>query len=283
MITSPPPPLLEVSNVTVQRDDVTILDSLSVVVPHGGHTAVLGPNGSGKTSLLRVLLRHYYPSVMEAGHQGTVRVLGRSDWEVSTLRRQMGVVSASVDEAFGSGRSGRMQVVEAVASGFTATELPAFVAPPTPESRRSVHQALQRVEALHLLGRTVATLSTGERRRVMIARALVHRPSILVLDEPTTGLDIAGRHALIGTLRQIASSGDVTIVVVTHHVEEVIPEIDHVVLLERGRVAFAGEKEEALTDARLSALYAMPLRVERHGDGTFTAIVVRDTPPEVQR
>lgn len=270
------PPLLEVSDVTVHRGGVTILDALSVVVPRGEHTAILGPNGSGKTSLLRVLLRQYYPSVLEAGHQGTVRVLGRSDWEVAALRRQMGVVSASVDEAFGSGRSGRMQVVEAVASGFTATELPAFVTPPTPESLRSVDAALERVEASHLAGRIVATLSTGERRRVMIARALVHQPSILVLDEPTTGLDIAGRHALLVTLRHIARTGDVTMVVVTHHVEEVIPEVDHVLLLDRGRVAFAGTKKEALTDTRLSALYAMPLQVERRNDGTFSAHVARD-------
>lgn len=276
MLEMPPPPLLEVSDVTVQRGDVTILDSLSVVVPHGEHTAILGPNGSGKTSLLRVLLRHYYPSVLGAGHQGTVRVLGRSDWEVAALRRQMGVVSASVDEAFGSGRSGRMEVADAVASGFTATELPDFVAPPTRDSHCSVRDALGRVEATHLWGRTLATLSTGERRRVMIARALVHHPSILVLDEPTTGLDIAGRHRLIGTLRQIARSGDVTMVVVTHHVEEVIPEIDHVLLLDRGRVAFAGTKKEALTDARLSALYAMPVRVGHHTDGTFSATVCRD-------
>lgn len=254
---------------TVQRDEVTILDSLSVTIPQGQHTAVLGPNGSGKSSLLNLLLRHFYPSVGAAGHQGAVRILGRSVWEVAALRRQMGVVSSTVDTTFASGRSGRMTAGEAVASGFTATELPEFGVAMTPGTIESVKRALARVDAEPLLGRRVATLSTGERRRVLIARALVHRPRILVLDEPTTGLDIAARHQFLTMLRRIAASGDVTLVIVTHHTEEILPEIEHVVLLERGRVAFAGAKEKALTNDRLSALYKLPVRLVIHEDGTW--------------
>lgn len=264
-------PLLELSEVTVRRDEVTILDSLSVVVPHGQHTAVLGPNGSGKSSLLNLLLRHYYPSVGQGGHQGSVRILGRSDWEVASLRRQMGVVSSTVDAIFASGRSGRMSAGEAVASGFTATELPEFGVRMTPETTEEVKEALDRVDAGHLLARTVATLSTGERRRVLIARALVHRPRILVLDEPTAGLDIVARHHFLAMLRRIAATGEVTLVIVTHHTEEIIPEIAHVLLLEQGRVVFAGAKEKALTNGRLSALYKMPLRLDAQEDGTLVA------------
>ncbi|WP_164101727.1 ABC transporter ATP-binding protein [Candidatus Laterigemmans baculatus] len=274
----PAAPLLEVSDVTVQRGEVTILDSLSVSIPEGRHTAVLGPNGSGKTSLLNVLLRHFYPSVGAAGHQGTVRILGQSVWEVAALRRQMGVVSSAVDAAFSSGRTGRMTGGEAVASGYTATELPEFGVPMTGETVENARRALDRVDAAHLLHRHVATLSTGERRRVLIARALVHRPRILILDEPTTGLDLVARHHFLAMLRRIAQGGEVTLVIVTHHTEEILPEVEHVVLLERGRVAFAGPKEKALTDERLSALYKMPLRLEHREDGTSVAILdpVRD-------
>ena len=268
------PPLLELLNVSITRDRNSILDHINANVPCGQHSAILGPNGAGKTSLLKILLKQFYPSVGDNGHQGTVRIMGRSDWEVAELRRHMGIVSASLDFAFSTGRTGRMSVLHAVASGYTGTELAEFGLPITPELRSNIEATLSRVEAASLIHRRVETLSTGERRRTLIARALVHNPPILVLDEPTTGLDIAARHQFLEMLRTLVQDRNLTLLLVTHHVEEIIPEIEHVMLLEKGRIVFAGPKEKALTDQRLTTLYNQPIQVTRRTNGTFSAHVV---------
>jgi iron complex transport system ATP-binding protein len=111
----------------------------------------------------------------------------------------------------------------------------------------------------------MATLSTGEARRVMIARALVHRPRALLLDEPCSGLDIASRRHFLESLRELARGGT-TLLLVTHHVEEILPEIDHVALLREGRVVRQGRKADTLTDAALSETFGLPVQVSRHGD-----------------
>lgn len=266
-------PLLELIDVTVEREATRILDRVNLTIPRGRHTAVLGPNGSGKTSLLKVLVRQFYPSVEAGGTQGEVRILGQSNWEVAVLRRRMGVVTAGLDLAFSSGRSGRMSVVQAVASGFTATELPEFGLPMTDEVRGAVDEALSRVGGKGLGDRRVETLSTGERRRVLIARALVHAPEILVLDEPTSGLDVAARSGFLQSLRTLIAPGGLTLVLVTHHVEEILPEINHVILLDRGRVSFDGPKPKALQSEPFSRLYRMPIETTLHADGFYTATV----------
>lgn len=267
-------PLIRLTGVSVERQEQQILRRIDLTIAQGRHTAVLGPNGAGKTSLLRLLTRHYYPSVEASGEQGEVEILGRSDWQVAELRQRMGVVSASLDSSFSAGRTGRMRVEEAVASGFTATELAEFGVRLTCEVLEQVTVALQRVAAEHLRGRIVATLSTGERRRVMIARALVHRPEVLVLDEPTTGLDIAARHQVVGILRQVTKIAGLTLVLVTHHIEEVVPEIQDVLLLDQGQIIFAGPPGEAITGERLSTLFGLPLRIAITASGCFQVAVV---------
>lgn len=264
-------PLLEIDQVTVAREGNTILDRISIQFPRGRHSAVLGPNGAGKTSLLKLLLKQFYPSVGDRGHQGTVKILGRSDWELFDLKRYMGIVSSTLDFSFSIGRTGRMTVLEAVASGFTGTELAEYGPPITPDLRARVESILEKVGMESLVQRRVETLSTGERRRTLIARALVHDPAILVLDEPTTGLDIVARHRFLQMLRSLVTQRELTLLLVTHHVEEIIPEIEHVVLLGDGRISFDGPKEKALTDECLSTLYGSAIQLTRQADGTFTA------------
>ncbi len=261
--------LLEIDGVSVERNANRILDRISLRIPRGRHTVILGPNGSGKTSLLKLLLRGFYPSVEDDGHQGIVRILGRDDWQVAELRRRMGIVSSTLDHAFTWGRTGNMTVDEAVASGFTATELPEFGRPLTDDVRAAITQALHRVGESHLVGRRVSTLSTGERRRVLIARALVHEPEILVLDEPTSGLDIAASDWFLKSLRSTLAGSRVTLVLVTHHIDEIIPEIRDVVLLDRGRVVASGAKEEILTRERLSKLFQIEIGLRETDDGFY--------------
>ncbi|KAA5545365.1 ATP-binding cassette domain-containing protein [Roseiconus nitratireducens] len=264
-------PLIEMRDVSVVRDGTRILDRISLAIPRMRHTAVLGPNGAGKSSLLKVLMRHFYPSVDSGGQQGTVRILGESAWEVARLRRRMGVVSAQLDLEFSEGRAGRMTVLEAVASGYTATQLKEFGPRLTAAMQREIDRAVELVGMTHLRDRQLATLSTGERRRTLIARAIVHQPDIFVLDEPTVGLDMAAQATFLEILDSLSRHPSITLVLVTHHLEEIPPGIEHVILLDRGKVAFDGAKQEGLTEGRMSELYQTPVRLTRLPSGWYEA------------
>ncbi|QDS92542.1 putative ABC transporter ATP-binding protein YlmA [Roseimaritima multifibrata] len=259
--------LLELDQVTVNRGEVRILDSVSAQIPLGRHTAILGPNGSGKTSLLKLLMRQFYPSITDS-HAGQVRILGRSDWHIDDLRKQLGIVSNELDHTFASGRSGRMTALEATLSGFSGVQLKRHLKYDGESAVDLAHEALRQVGAQRLTERTLETMSTGERRRVLIARALVHSPKALILDEPTTGLDIAARTALLEQLEKLAEGGT-TLLLVTHHLEEIIPAIEHVMLLGNGRVEMEGQRGEVLTDEPLSKLFGLPLHVVREGEYLF--------------
>lgn len=270
-----PPILLDIDRVTVWRGATRILNDVRLQVPARRHTVLLGRNGSGKTSLLKLLVRQFYPSITDDGHQGTVRIQGRSDWDVNELRRQMGIVTSGLDHDFMTGRSGRMSVVQTIASGFKANRLAKYGPDMTDDVTSRIDRAVNDMGLNELRQRHVATLSTGERRRTLIARALVHQPSILVLDEPTTGLDMASQHDLLLTLRELAGQTDLTLFLVTHHINEIIPEIDHVVLLDGGRVTSEGPKSEMLTPGRLSELFNTRINIEATADGWHMARVDR--------
>lgn len=265
------PPLIQLRDVTVRREQTIILDRLSTTIPKSRHTAVLGPNGSGKSSLLKLLTRDFYPSVETDGHQGEVKILGRSDWEVSDLRRSMGIVTPALDSEFSHGRTGRMTVSEAVASGFTATRLKEFGPNITGEVADAVDQAIKTVGMTSLASKPVGRLSTGERRRTMIARAIVHRPPIFVLDEPTGGLDMTAKAKFLEIIDSLANQSAITMVLVTHHLDEVPPPMNHVVLLDRGRIDFDGNKQDGLSGDRISRLFNIPVSVSRDNDGWYEA------------
>ena len=268
--------MVELNDVSVVRGGNRLLDRISLKIPEGRHTAILGPNGAGKTSLLRLLTRQYYPSVEMSGATGQVRLLGQDDWHVADLRQRMGVVSSTLDQHYSEGRTGRMSVEEAVASGITATELAEFGVRLTEDVLAKVDRSLEQVGAMHLKGRRTETLSTGERRRVLIARALVHRPAVLLLDEPTTGLDLASRHRFVDWLQYLTELPGTTVILVTHHIEEVVPGFGHVVLLDRGAIVFDGPRSDGMTAARLSALVDVPLRLVQRSDGALQASVATD-------
>ncbi len=267
-----PPPLLQIDSVTVVRSQpagtVRILDNMSLTIGQGQHTVILGPNGAGKSSLLKLLNRQFYPSV-DHDQVGTVKILGRTDWHIDELRQRIGIVSGEMDREFSLPRSGRMTALQAVLSGFDGVQLLRFTEQGDQARIAAAELALEQVDAMHLHSRTLQTMSTGERRRVLIARSMVHQPAALVLDEPTTGLDIAARYAFLASVRRLAQNG-VTIVLVTHHLEEIIPEIDHAILLQGGTVAASGDCQSLLTDQRLSELFAFDLTVMQTGDGDWS-------------
>jgi iron complex transport system ATP-binding protein len=262
-------PLLQLTDATVVKGDVRALEGVHLTIHAGEHTAILGPNGAGKTTLLNLLTQEDRP-LAQAGAEAAVRVFGEARWHVFELRAQLGIVSANLHQRFVAGHSaGRITGEDAVVSGFFATLGFLVILVVTGRMREEARDALARVEAGHLGAKTLDEMSTGEARRVLIARALVRRPRALLLDEPTTGLDVVARHRFLETVRRVARE-DTTVVMITHHVEEVIPEIRQVILLDRGRIAGSGSPGEMLTPERLTALFGAPVQVERV-NGYFTA------------
>ncbi|MGN7839862.1 ABC transporter ATP-binding protein [Stenotrophomonas sp. 22385] len=259
-------PLIELDRACVIRGQVRVLHDLSLRIAQGQHTALLGPNGCGKSSFIKLITRELYP-LAHADGSVTVRVLGQNRWQVDRLRSQLGIVTGDLSSNLADMPG--LTVEEAVLSGFFAS----FVVPAfrevTDQMRARVRETLALTGALGLLQRGYAELSAGETRRVLIARALVNRPQALLLDEPSTGLDLVARQHLIASMRTLAAQG-ITLVLVTHHIEEVIPEIERVVLLRGGRIAADGTRAELLRDGPLSDVFGGPIQVVEH-EGRLTA------------
>ena len=256
-------PILELSNLSSMRGGVRVLHDLSLRIVPGQHTAILGPNGSGKSSLMRLLMLEDRPLQNENGP--ALRLFGTPNWDLMELRRRLGVVTGDLDQNFGWGTSrGRVCGFDVALSGFFGSQGVFGHLDITPAMRAGANDALSRVGAGHLAVKPLNEMSTGERRRVLIARAMVTRPDALLLDEPTTGLDIVARHRFMESVRLLAREGTTTILV-THHVEEVIPEITRIVLLRQGRIAFDGPAADALSAARLEHVFGAPVVVTSSG------------------
>jgi iron complex transport system ATP-binding protein len=255
-------PVLELRNATLVRGRTRVFEDLSLTVAPREHTAVLGPNGAGKSSFIRMLTLDDRPRATENGAP-PLRLFGRSHWDLSELRARLGVVTGDLDAGFGLGTSGgRVRGLDVVLSGLLGSHGVFSHHEVTDAMRDRARDALKRVEAEHLAGRSLNELSAGERRRLLIARALITRPEALVLDEPTAGLDPVARHRFMDSIRRLARDGT-TLILVTHHIDEIIPEIQRVVLLKRGRVEFDGTAEKALTAERLEEVFGGPVVVER--------------------
>ncbi len=251
-------PLLEFQNVYVQRGDLLALNGLNLQVASGEHVAILGPNGSGKSTLIKTITRECYPLLRP---DTTMRILGHESWNIFDLRTHLGIVSNDLMAQCTREITG----IELVLSGFFGSIgiWPNHLV--KPERMVAARAAMERLEAVHLADRWLDELSSGEARRLLIARALIHDPATLLLDEPTTSLDLPTLREVRSHLRGLAAGG-VGLVLVTHHLDDIIPEIDRVVLLRDGVVQVDGRKEDVLTSEKLSAAFRAPLEVfERDG------------------
>ena len=262
-------PVLELTGATVIKADRPVLNNLSLTIGVGEHTAIVGPNGAGKSVLVR-LLTHEDRAVAPADGSSPVRVFGDDRWNVFELRSQLGIVSADLHQRFVAGNSeGRIRGEAAVLSGFLASDGILRYSTVTDEMRKRAGDALERMGAGHLATRWLDELSSGEARRVLLARALVTSPRALVLDEPTTGLDLVARHEFMELVRRIAKGGT-TLILITHHIDEIVPEIERVVLLRDGRIVADGAKQSVLTALQLSKLFDAHVAIEEAG-GYFYA------------
>ena len=265
----PHQPILELFDATVVKGDRRVLNGLRLTIREGEHTAILGPNGAGK-SVLVSLLTHHERALVAAAGPPAVRVFGEERWNVSELRAQLGIVSADLHQRFVAGNSeGSITGEAAVLSAFLVSHGILRYGIVTDDMRRRAAEALESVGATHLGPRTLDQMSSGEARRVMLARVLATAPRALVLDEPTTGLDLGTRHSFMELVRGIARAGT-TLVLITHHSEEIVPEIERVILLQEGRIVADGAKASLLTGERLSALFGLPIAVDQSG-GYFYA------------
>jgi iron complex transport system ATP-binding protein len=256
-----PPPLLRLENVTVMRgEDRLALENVSLTIEAGEHVCILGPNGCGKSTLIKTLTRECYPLDREGS---SMSILGQERWVVSELRSQLGIVSPDVLAWCTSNATGR----EVVVSGFFSSTRIFPHHRPKREHFARADAALARLGIAHLSDRAMVEMSSGEAKRTLIARALVHDPGTLLFDEPSSALDVGAQYQLRETMRALARSG-VGVLLVTHHVSEIIPEIGRVVLLRAGRVVADGPKDEVLTEERLRELFGVPLRLTRE-DGYF--------------
>jgi len=255
-------PLVELRKVTVRKGEAVLLRDVDLDIQQGERVAILGPNGSGKSSLVRTMTGDLRPDTSVEG--ASVRILGEEHWNLFDVRRAFGVVSGELQIELRRGMTAR----EAVLSGFFGSIGTNRSQAITADMERRAHGALEAVGSAHLADRTVSTLSMGEGRRVLMARALVNEPKALILDEPMNSLDLTGKHLVLGAMRSLAASGR-SLVVVTHDPSDLVPEIDRIVLMRNGRVYRDGGVE-VITEENLSALYGVPVRLCR-ADGRLWA------------
>jgi len=246
---------LELRAVNVARGERIVLHDVNLSIRTGEHVAILGPNGCGKSTLIMAISCQVYPMV-RPGMQ--VRIFGRERWDLTNLRKHFGVVGAELPGE----RTAVTTGLDAVTAGFFSASTLWPNLHVTEEMRERSWEALERMEAKHLAQQLVGEMSAWEKRRIVIARALVHRPKQLLLDEPSNALDLAAQRELRNTMRRLAREGT-GLVLVTHHLGDIFPEIERVILMRAGRIVADGPREELLTEPRLTELFGAPVRIGR--------------------
>lgn len=252
---------IRVENVSIVFGQKTILSNINWVMRRGEHWALLGPNGSGKSTMLHLILGQVRPYA----NQGTVEVLGKRHGacDLFELRRAIGWVSSSLHERLDR----RFTGMDIVLSGkFGTIGLWQYqLNDVTDEDRQRALEVMKQFHCADLVDRPYGTMSPGEQQRVRLARAMVARPQLLLLDEPCVGLDFVAREQFLQAVSQMLSRPDgPTVLYVTHYAEEILPGLSHVLLLSQGRIAATGTRSEVLVDDVMSAAFGMPLTVSWH-------------------
>lgn len=250
-------PFLEIADARVWRGETMALKDFSLTLREGESVAILGPNGAGKSTLLKVLNGELRP---EWTGKDVCRLFGEDLWSLEEIRHRIGVVMPEEVARFHPEEIAEDAVLSSLRGAYGKTRWMKFSA----EEKQRAAGAMELMGVSHLAKREFSALSSGERRRFLIARSLVHGPEVLVLDEPSTALDFAAGMQLTATLCGLLGAGK-TLVLVTHHPGEIPPGIGRVVLLKDGRVFDDGEKKKVLTSGKLSELYQVPLKVKWSG------------------
>jgi iron complex transport system ATP-binding protein len=261
---NPALPLLDMRGVSVMRGSNTVLSDFHLRIEDGEHVAILGPNGCGKSTLIKTITRECYPLYNESA---SMQIFGRDKWNIFDLRYMLGIVSNDLMSLC----TREVTSYELILSGFFSSIEIMPWHEVTDSMRVKTVQVLDLLEVSHLADRPLNQLSSGEARRVLIGRALVHEPRALLLDEPSNSLDVAAQHELREIMRKLARSG-IGILLVTHHLADIIPEIERVILMKSGAIVADGPKRQILTAAHLKAVFDAPIQVAER-DGYFFAYV----------
>lgn len=247
------PSLLEFNRLTVIKGGRKVLDSLSLKIYEGDNMAILGPNGAGKSSLIKVITKEYYP--IHADNSCSFRIWGQDQWNVFELRKLLGIVSNDLQAACTRDTSG----LDVVLSGFFSS-IGLYKERLTPKMKKKAQEAIDFLEIRPLQHRNMNEMSSGEARRFLIARALVHAPKALILDEPTNNLDLHAMYKFTDMIRKITKSGT-SVILVTQNLSDIIPEIKRVILMKGGKLYQDGAKDSVLTSGNISKLFDSPVEI----------------------
>ncbi len=257
-------PLLDIRNATIYRGNTRVFDNFDLTIEQHEQVAILGPNGSGKTTLLKVVNREIYPVLQD---DSWVRILGRSTWNVWELRSHIGVVSHDLQTRYRGTTSG----LDVVLSGYlSSVGIHGILAGRISDvQKKKARQVMHDLGVGSLADTPLRNMSTGQQRRCLLGRALVHDPDTLILDEPTAGLDLTASFDYLARIRDLVGKGK-NIVVVTHLLNEIPPDIERIVLLREGSIVADGPKEAVLTEENLLTTYGTRIKLARV-DGYYLA------------
>jgi|SRR3954451_5684806 iron complex transport system ATP-binding protein len=253
-------PLLDLCNIRVMRGLKVALDDFSLRIEANEHVAILGPNGCGKSTLIKTITRECYPVVRP---DSSMAILGQDTWDIFKLRSGLGIVSNDLMLSVTGDSSGR----DVVLSGFFSSTAIYPNHRVDPKQLELTDAALAQLKISYLADRPVCEMSSGEARRVLIARALVHQPGALLFDEPCNSLDLSAQQTVRNTMSALARSGT-AVILVTHELADIVPEIERIVLMSRGRVVADGPKSEILQVDRLASLFGVPVQMAQR-DGHY--------------
>ena len=265
-------PLLDIHRIDVYRGDTQVFSDFSLQVERRCSTAILGPNGSGKTTFLKLFSRELHPAADSKG-ESWIKSYGRELWNVWELRKRFGIVSHELQERYLARTIGR----EVILSGYHSSVGTSVRQEFSREQSRLTEEIMDRLEIRRLADRPFGSMSTGEQRRFLLGRALIHDPEVLLLDEPTAGLDLKAAAGYFAILHKLIQQGK-TVLLVTHHIHEILPGIERVVLLKSGRVLADGPKHDILSSPWLSRLYDMQV-VVHESQGYYYAVPNMDFIP----
>jgi iron complex transport system ATP-binding protein len=255
-------PFLEFKHVSVARGESVVLHDINLTISRGEHLAILGPNGCGKSTLIKTMTCECYPLVRE---ETRVSIFDRARWDLTELKKRLGVVSADLPGE----PTRRTTGFDAILTGFfsSSTLWPNLTVSDAMRERAS--EVMQQVDAVALRDKVVGEMSAGQQRRIMIGRALVSSADMLLLDEPSNALDLSSQREIRLLLRQLAQQGT-GILLITHHIADILPEMDRILMMRDGRIVADGSKETLLTAPSLSELFGVPVSLEQK-DGYYHA------------
>lgn len=252
--------IIELQNICVSYDEYDALKNISFNICKNEHTLIFGANGCGKSTLIKLLSNDIYPRILPNSYK---KLFGKEVWNIFELKQNLGIITGDMSYQL-TMLAPYINVFEAVISSIHSAigiQDHHFY---TKDDYSKTDDILKMIGIFHLKNKNICTLSTGELRKTVIARALMHNPSTLLLDEPTTGLDIKSQYDFLALIKELAKTK--TIILITHHIEEIIPEIKKVVMLKNGEIFKIGTKEEIITSKNLSQLFNTNIEIKKQND-----------------